>query len=205
MPWKLQVPERPYAAYLFDCDGTLADSMPIHYEAWVAAIRQQIPEFEWPLDFFYSMAGVNVHETVRRLNERFSVEIDPETAEADKLAGFEKVSASIEPIPSVVAFARDLATRNVPRAIGTGAHRVDAEQTLKAVGAWDLFDILIAQEDVARGKPDPETWLSAAERLGVDPEDCLVLEDGELGIQAARAAGMDVVRVPHDWREVNSA
>lgn len=200
MPWNLQVPERSYAAYLFDCDGTLADSMPIHYEAWLAAIRRQIPDFEWPLDFFYSMAGVNVYETVRRLNERFRVTIDPDQAETDKLAGFEKVSSTIEPIPSVVQFARDLAGRGVPRAVGTGAHRVDAEQTLRAVGARELFEIIIAQEDVSRGKPDPETWLTAAEHLGVAPGDCLVLEDGELGIQAARSAGMDVIRVPHDWR-----
>lgn len=198
--WQLQLPDRPYAAYLFDCDGTLADSMPIHYQAWLKAVRNQIADFDWPLDFFYSMAGMNVFETVKRLNQRFGVELDPYLAEADKLAIFEEMSATVQPIPSVVEFASSLAEAGTPRAVGTGAHRVDAEITLKTIGARDYFDIIVTQEDVRHGKPDPETWLAAARLLNVDPNDCLVLEDGELGIQAAEAAGMDVIRVPHDWR-----
>lgn len=202
MPWSLQLPGKSYAGYIFDCDGTIADSMPLHYQSWLHAVRIQIPAFEWPEKLFYSMAGLNVTESVSRLNAHFGVQIDARKAEQDKLSFFETVSHLIEPIPPVVALASELAAKNIPRAIGTGAHRTDAEQTLKAVGARSLFEIVVAQEDVKRGKPDPETFLRAAELMGVEPSQCLVLEDGELGIQAATSANMDIVRIPHNWRDL---
>lgn len=198
MAWTFTPPEKEYGGYLFDCDGTLADSMPLHYQAWLQAVRIQIPDFEWPEPLFYSMAGLNVSESVKRLNDSFHISLDPIRIEADKLAIFQTIAHRIEPIPPIVQFARYLHSVGKPIAIGTGAHRVDAEQTLTAIGVRDLFKVIVAQEDVSHGKPNPETYLRAAELIGVSPAQCLVLEDGELGIQAAQAASMDVVRIPHN-------
>jgi len=197
MNWTFEIPEKHYAGYIFDCDGTLADSMPIHYQSWLFAVRRQVPGLEWPMDLFYSMAGLNVHETVNRLNEHFNTAIDWKKAELDKLAHFETVSHRIRPIMPVLEFARSLAQKGIPRSVGTGAHRADARQTLRAIGADSLFEIIVTHEDVSRGKPDPEIFLKAAELMNAEPERCLVLEDGEPGIRAARSAGMDVVRIPH--------
>jgi HAD superfamily hydrolase (TIGR01509 family) len=202
MAFTLEIPEKSYAGVIFDNDGTLADSMPLHYEAWLQTVHRQIPGFEWPIELFYSLAGMNVHETINRLNAIKGTEFDPYQAEKDKLEIFEQKSHLLEPIPPVVNYARELKARGTPIAVGTGAHRVDAILTLKAIGAYDIFDIIVTQEDVKNGKPDPETWLLCTEKMGVEPKDCLVLEDGELGIKAAHILGMDVVRIPHNWREV---
>ncbi len=201
MAFTLEIPNKTYAGVIFDNDGTLADSMPLHYQAWLDAVHRQNPDLEWPVELFYSMAGMNVHETVNRLNTILGTSLDPYQAEKDKLEIFERISHQVEPIPPVVAYARELKERGIPIAVGTGAHRVDAILTLEAIGAEDIFEIVVTQDDVKNGKPDPETWLLCAKKMGVDPQDCLVLEDGELGIKAAEILGMDVVRIPHNWRD----
>jgi beta-phosphoglucomutase-like phosphatase (HAD superfamily) len=137
MAFKLEIPDKPYAGVIFDNDGTLADSMPLHYQAWLETVRRQVAGFDWPVELFYSMAGMNVHETINRLNTIKGCELDPYQAEKDKLEIFERLAPQVQPITPVVNYARELKAKGIPIAVGTGAHRVDAILTLKAIGADD--------------------------------------------------------------------
>lgn len=189
------LPDRPFQAYIFDCDGTLADSMPLHYRAWVHAVRAQGATFDYDLDLFYSLGGMSVARTVEVLNQRFGASLDFAAVEAEKSRFFQQHVHSLEPISEVLAVLRDVAARGLPRAVASGSHRIDLVPTLQAVGAWDLVSVVVAHEDVTHSKPHPEPFLTAAARLGVDPVGCVVFEDSPLGIQAAEAAGMTPVLV----------
>lgn len=179
-------------ALIFDLDGTLVDSMPAHLVAWRAAVEPH--GLALSNDAFVAMAGMSTVSIIERLCAEQGVEVDVNavsTAKDDAFLVNVDQSRAIEPI---VAIAR----RNhgvLPMAVGTGNVRRVAEATLAAVGIADLFDALVAADDVANPKPAPDTFLEAARRLGVEPSACRVFEDGEPGIVAARAAGMDVVDV----------
>lgn len=177
---------------IFDLDGTLADTMPIHYIAWKnAAARYGI---EFTPELFSRLAGIPLYPTVEKLNEIFGKNIDPKEMGDIKEAEFEN-SMHLTPEIKIVT---DLVRENhgkIPMAVGTGGSRRLSMKTLGIIGLKDYFDILVTSEDVANFKPNPETFLKCAEQMGVPPEDCEVFEDGILGIQAAQTAGMMVVDV----------
>lgn len=177
---------------IFDLDGTLADSMPIHYIAWKnAAARYGI---EFTTDLFMELAGIPLYPTVEKLNEIFGTNIDPREMGDFKEAEFE-ANMHLTPEIKVVT---DLVRANhgkIPMAVGTGGARRLALKTLEIIGFKDYFEVLVSSEDVTNYKPHPETFLKCAEQMGVNPADCEVFEDGILGIQAALTAGMMVVDV----------
>ncbi len=177
---------------IFDLDGTLADTMPIHYVAWKnAAARYGI---DFTAELFIELAGIPLYPTVEKLNQIFGKSIDPRELGNIKEAEFEK-NMHLTPEIKIVT---DLVRANygkIPMAVGTGGSRRLSLKTLEIIGLRKYFDVLVTSEDVANFKPHPETFLKCAQLMGVAPADCEVFEDGVLGMQAARTAGMMVVDV----------
>lgn len=189
----LAIPPGPHAAYLFDLDGTVADSMPLHFIAWSQSIREHGGHFPEPL--FYSMGGIPLHRTVELLNERFGTSMDPVAVVHRKESLYLEALADLKPVASVLQVIEREHGR-IPFAIVSGSPRASIHATLAHLGLTRYFPVLVGAEDYTRGKPDPEPFLQAAALLAVDPTRCLVFEDAEAGIQSARAAGMEVVRIP---------
>jgi HAD superfamily hydrolase (TIGR01509 family) len=193
----LEIPPGEFAGYLFDLDGTLIDSMPAHYRAWDAALRRFGLAETLDQDLFYSMGGIPTERVAELFGQHYGLTLD--TAEVMEVkehiykAGLGEVTI-IEPVAD---FARRVAAR-FPVAIVTGGTPDIALPALQAAGLDAIFQIVITPLDVpaGRGKPAPDMFLLAAERMGVPPAGCLVFEDALPGIQAAEAAGMQVVHVP---------
>jgi HAD superfamily hydrolase (TIGR01509 family) len=194
IPMRFVPPIRDYPAYIFDCDGTLVDSMPLHFRAWRAAFRQHAAGFDFDWALFVSRAGMPLEETVEALNLQFATTLDPKRVVEVQLATYRTLLTEVVAIEEVVAFARQVAP-TAKLAVASGGQRPEVEASLRNIGILDLFGVIVAGNEVQRGKPDPEILLRCAEGLGVSARDCLVIEDGELGIEAARRAGMDWVRV----------
>ena len=189
----LELPEGDFAAFIFDCDGTLADTMPTHYRAWQAALGARVANF--PEAMFYELGGVPTCRIVEILNERHGFDMPVEETVATKERLFLEYSSEIAAIEPVVTIAREWHGRK-PMAVASGGHRRIVMSTLRALGIADLFDAIVTSEDYLRGKPHPDPFLEAARRLNVIPERCLVFEDTSTGLQAAKAAGMACVLVP---------
>jgi HAD superfamily hydrolase (TIGR01509 family) len=186
--WQLQ----DHDALLFDCDGTLADTMPAHYRAWLHVTEAHGIAFDE--DRFYSMGGRPTRDIVATLARERGIEIDVDHAahmkEASFLAQLDRIEA-IDPVVDVVLRSRG----RVPMAVVTGGYRNVCLQILERVGIADCFDTIVASEDTSKHKPDPDPFLEAARRLGARPERCVVWEDSDLGIAAARAGGMQWIDV----------
>lgn len=185
---------KPGSGFIFDCDGTLADSMPIHHEAWSRALQQHGASFEFTWELFLKRAGMSLERTVEELNQEFFVALDPVSVARMQRAEYDKRLGSVRAIPEVVEFARDVAERH-PVAVASGSELSVVERTLGAIGARDLFSIVVTAADVARGKPDPDLFLLAAARMNVPASECVVFEDSALGLRAAERAGMKWVLV----------
>jgi len=190
-------PERRYAGYIFDCDGTLADSMPVHYSAWAHTVQKhggQIPE-----ELFYTLGGWPSRKIVVHLNELFGTSLDPDTVAEEKEQFYVEHISTIQPIPEVAAFAREVVTF-AKVSVASGGVLPVVTETLKAIGLKELFPVIVTSEQVKHGKPAPDLFLEAARRMGVAPGDCLVLEDSPAGFEAAKAAGMDYAVVARPSR-----
>ncbi len=189
-----ELPTRQYKAFIFDCDGTLADSMPLHQRAWINAFRAHGATFEFGWELFMSRAGMTLEKTVEELNLQFALNMDPARVAAAQRAHYEELMHGVKPIDEVVAFARSKVETH-PLSVASGGERTLVLRTLAGIGVAELFPIVVVAADVARGKPDPDMFLLAAEKMRVSPEDCLVFEDSPLGILAAERAGMGGVLI----------
>jgi HAD superfamily hydrolase (TIGR01509 family) len=189
----LTIPPGDFDAYIFDCDGTLADTMPTHYKAWLAALGENASEF--PEAMFYELGGVPTARIVEILNERHGFTMPVAATIEYKEELFLSMIHEIAAIEPVVAFARKYHGVK-PLAVASGGHREIVLTTLRALGIAGLFSTVVSAEDYAHGKPSPDPFLVAARRLQVAPERCLVFEDTVAGIAAADAAGMQWVLVP---------
>ncbi len=192
---QLNLPSSDFAGYIFDCDGTLIDSMPVHYRAWDAALRQRGLKEPLSQDLFYSLGGVPTRRVAELLAEHYGLSIDPDYVFNLKEALFVEMLPEVALIEPVVAFARRVA-KNRPVSVASGGPRPVVLRSLELAGIADLFQIVVTADDVVHGKPSPDMFLLAAKLMGVPPERCLVFEDAEPGIKGALAAGMQVVHVP---------
>ena len=190
---ELKLPDGEFAAYLFDLDGTVADSMPVHFIAWTQAIQEHGGQF--PEELFYAMGGIPLHRTVELLNERFGSSMHPPTVVERKEALYLTMIDQVQPVAAVLKVI-EAAAGQIPFAIVSGSPRDSIARTLQTLGLTHHFPVIVGAEDYTHGKPAPEPFLRAAELLGIAPERCLVFEDADAGVQSARAAGMAVVRVP---------
>jgi HAD superfamily hydrolase (TIGR01509 family) len=188
------MPRRDYAGFIFDCDGTLVDSMPLHHRAWQHAFAAHDARFEFGWDLFMSRAGMGLEQTVLELNRQFDHALVPELVVGAQRQQYLAIIDELQPIHEIVRLARELAPR-FPLSVASGGEKPVVLRSLEAIGARDLFRHIVCQEDVVRGKPDPEMFLKCADLMGVAASDCLVFEDGAMGIAAAKAAGMGWVAV----------
>ena len=177
---------------VFDCDGTIADTMPLHYQAWVAALREHDAEF--PEAMFYEMAGIPTVRIIEILNERHGYEIPVQEAADYKESLYVALVDRVMPIEPVVRLVKAYAGR-LPMAVATGGTRAICSKTLQSLHLLEHFQAIVTADDVEHGKPAPDIFLEAARRLGVAPGDCYAFEDAELGLQSARAAGMVAVDI----------
>jgi beta-phosphoglucomutase family hydrolase len=178
---------------IFDCDGTLVDSMPLHYEAWIAVLSRHGLSFSEKQ--FYAWAGTPVAEIVRRLAAEQGREVAPYAIADERDNYFHSLPISrLRPVESVVAIARRH-HGELPMAVATGSTLKSAAASLTAIGVLHLFDLIVSAEDVAAPKPAPDAFLLAAQRLGVRPAECVVFEDADAGLTAGLAAGMKVVDI----------
>ena len=174
-------------ALIFDIDGTLADTMPIHYIAWRDALKPYGIDFT--IDLFNSFAGLPLKETIEELNEMFGTDMHPiEVGLKKEQEVFDHIHL-VKPVQPVYDLVKEYAGK-IPMALGTGGQRENAWKLMEAIGLREHFEILVAAEDVENHKPAPDTFLKGAEQLGVDPQYCQVFEDGKRGLEAAIAAGM---------------
>lgn len=179
-------------ALLFDCDGTLADTMPLHHLAWNEALLPY--GIDCPPSFIDSHAGLPAVETVRAATRHWGVPMNAEKVAHDKEAIFEKMLPAAQPIEIVLATARAHQGK-LPMGVVSGGMRRLVVQTLRGMDAEHLFPVLVTADDPIPGKPAPDVYLEAARQLGVDPTRCHVFEDGDPGIVSAKAAGMTVTDV----------
>lgn len=189
------LPKSGYEAVIFDCDGTLVDSMSAHFEAWCEALAIHGAGGVFKEDVFLAMGGRPTRDIVVELNDEYDLKLDPEAVAFAKRESFLKRIKSVTLIDEVADFARSLRGK-VPMAVASGGSRMVVEKTLHAVGISDWFDEVVTADDVKEGKPAPDIYLHAARLLGVTPARCLALEDAPAGILSAQSAGMQVIAVP---------
>ncbi|MGA3301155.1 MAG: HAD family phosphatase [Candidatus Acidiferrales bacterium] len=190
---KLKIPAGSFGAYLFDCDGTVVDSMPLHFLAWKQALGEWNCAFSE--DTFYAWGGLPVAEVISRLNVEHGLKMPVAAVEVRKEHLYYDNISRLQVVPEVVEHIEAMYGK-IPFAVVSGSTRESVVKSLEAVGLLDKFETLVCAGDYAKSKPDPEPFLLAASRLAVAPAACLVFEDTDMGIQAANAAGMASVKVP---------
>lgn len=193
---RLALPSGNFKAYLFDCDGTVADSMPLHYIAWSQALGEWGCAFSEEL--FYEWGGMPIQEIVERLAREQDIEMPVMHVAKRKEELYYKQLPNLKPVLEVLEHIEQQHGR-IPFAIVSGSTRDSVEASLRTLKLFDKFDTLVCAGAYLKSKPDPEPFLLAADRLGVAPKNCLVFEDTQMGINAAISAGMAWVRVPAPW------
>jgi HAD superfamily hydrolase (TIGR01509 family) len=193
---KLELPAGDFDAYLFDCDGTIVDSMPLHFIAWNKALAEW--NCELPENDFYAWGGIPVKQIIVDLNRIHGLHMPVEEVAYRKESYYFQILPQLKAVPEVL----DMINANygkIPFAVVSGSTRESVIASLQALHLLDKFAVIVGAGEYRNPKPDPEAFLLAANRLGVAPESCLVFEDTEMGIQAATAAGMASVKILQPW------
>ncbi|HEX8325484.1 MAG TPA: HAD family phosphatase [Tepidisphaeraceae bacterium] len=177
---------------VFDCDGTIAHTMPLHYRAWARALGEHGVDF--PEALFYEFGGMPTETIIDTLNKRHGRNMPVRETAHRKEDLFELMIPEVTPIEPIVDLIKQYAGK-LPIAVATGGWRRIAEKTLTAMGVMPYLQAIVCAEDVTHGKPAPDIFLEAARRIGVDPTACMAFEDANLGVQSATAAGMLVFDV----------
>jgi beta-phosphoglucomutase family hydrolase len=181
-----------FQGLIFDCDGTLADTMPFHWEAWQTILQRH--QLLMPESRFYALGGVPSRDILRMLGEEQGRTLDYHAVAKEKEAAYLPFIERVKPIELVVQIARDHLGK-VPMAVASGGSKHIIEKVLHQLQIRDWFDAVVTNEDVVRQKPAPDIFLEAARRIGVSPQRCRAYEDTDLGLEAIRAAGMHAVDV----------
>lgn len=192
----------PFRGLIFDMDGTLVESGPLHEITW----RETLSKYNLPIDarLMHSLAGVPTRETLLRVAAETG---QPLSAPVEEMNAFkEALVADLAPRYVKATRLAELARQHygsLPMAVGTGAYTAEAREILKHCGILSLFDVVIGADQVTNPKPAPDTFLACASHLGCQPEECVVFEDADLGLEAARAAGMTAVDVRTEFQFIN--
>ena len=187
----IKIPQQA-KALIFDLDGTIANTMPNHFISWRKAVSPYGIDFNAML--FMELTGMPRTATIEKLNEMFGTKMNPEIVGKVKEDHFKTLVNLTDEIEMVTDVIRKY-HKVLPMSIGTGSTKNGAKKTLEVIGFENYFDIVITADDIINHKPHPETFLKCAELMGIKPQDCVVFEDGILGINAAQEAGMMVIDV----------
>jgi len=179
-------------ALIFDCDGTLADTMPLHWRAWQTVAGRYGLDF--PEARFYALGGVPAREILEILSKEQGRPLDARAVAMEKEATYTPFVPHVQPVDEVVKIARQH-YGVIPMAVASGGLYMHINEVLTHLGIRHLFQAVVTSEDVTRQKPAPDIFLEAARRLGVAPQFCRAYEDTDLGLEAIRAAGMEAVDV----------
>jgi len=177
---------------IFDCDGTLADTMPLHWRAWSEIASRHGIHF--PEDRFYSLGGVPSRDILQMLRDEQRLEIDAIAVAKEKELAYLDLMHQVGPIHEVVNIAREHHGR-LPMAVASGGTKPIIEKVLIHLGIREYFDAVVTSEDVVKQKPAPDIFLEAARRIGIDAKFCRAYEDTDLGMTAIRSAGMHAIDV----------
>lgn len=175
-------------ALIFDMDGTLADSMPAHYEAWQVAAREF--GFTFTPERFQQLGGVPTRQTLDILCREQALDLPIEAVAQVKEQAVQAKLDQVLPLQPILDIARWWHQQGRPMAVATGASRANADVTLRTIGAERWFSVVMTAEDVSAHKPAPDVFLKAAEAIGAEPGRCAAFEDTDIGLQAIHAAGM---------------
>ncbi len=197
------------AAVVFDCDGVLVDTEPLHYRTFQEVLRPFGLEYDYE-EYKERYIGFDDRDAILEAFRRGGLTIEPEKLadliRAKSMAMEKVVSGGVETFPGLVDLVRELTARRVPMAVASGAIRHDIELFLKALEMADAFPVIVAADDVKKSKPDPETYVKALDKLirvagldGVHTRQCVAIEDTPAGIESARAAGLFVIGVTHSF------
>lgn len=176
-------------------DGVIVDSEALHVAAFQAALKKyghDLSEEQYKEHFAGRTDEAGYKQYFEYINETIEL---PVIMDETSKAYLQLATDQLVPYVGVIDFIRDLATHSVPLALVTGSLRAEAEVTLKTFGLSELFTVVIAAEDITHSKPNPEGYLKASRALGIEPVDCIVVEDAPRGVQAAKAAGMRCLAV----------
>lgn len=177
---------------IFDCDGTLVDTMPLHWMAWQSVCNEHGIEFSE--ERFYALGGVGSTKIFQMLLEEQGREGDPVALSKQKEDSFLPFAPKVKAIDPVLDIVKEHRGK-LPMAVATGGKRVNCTAVLKSVGIYDWFDAIVTSEDVENQKPAPDIFLKAADQIGVPPAECRGYEDTDLGMQAIRSAGIEALDI----------
>lgn len=177
---------------IFDCDGTLIDTMPLHWQAWNSVCKRHGIVF--PEERFYALGGVPSVKILHMLKDEQGLDMDPVAVSREKEEAYIPLMPEAKLIEPIAAIARDAQGR-LPVAVATGGRTKYIKPLLESVGILDWFGAVVTADDVENHKPAPDTFLKAAALIGVPAEECRAYEDTDLGMEAIRAAGMEAVDV----------
>lgn len=184
-----------YKAFIFDLDGTLIDSMPYHIKAWSQAgeaFNLKIEE-----DFINACAGASSLDIANKLVAK-GFDIDPQQLVELKVKKYRENIGQIKLFENIGQYLKQAHIHNLKTAVATGTQRINAEDILNILNLRSYVDQIVSCDDVSMHKPHPQTFIKAAELLGLNANECLVFEDGEFGLQAAKAGKFDCVYVQND-------
>ncbi len=179
---------------IFDLDGTLVDSMPLHFEAW-REVCSRIG-FDFTSEFFYAHAGMSSDKIFAEIKKITHGDFDPDALSDEKEKIYESKISKLTLIEPVFKIVKDY-YHKLPMSIGTGSPSGHSWKAMKAMGLDKYFTIVVGKEEILHPKPAPDTFLKCAEKMGVEPQHCQVFEDGDFGIQAAKNAGMIATDIRH--------
>ena len=186
-----------FDAIIFDCDGTLVDTAPAHYRAIQHAL--QLVGREMPAAWYFARAGLTPDALLDEYEASFgTLPVSRPELLRPYASAFQRSASELQEITVVADVARAWHGR-VPMAVASNGQRENVAGSLRSAGLLELFDFIVSAEDVHQGKPAPDVFLAAAERMHVAPSRCLVLEDTAEGLEAAHAAGMSAIDIRESW------
>jgi len=177
---------------IFDCDGTLVDSMPVHMMAWEHSVKLQ--GGVWDFQYFFSKKGMPDKEIIESYNADFGASLDLPRTMHCKDEYFRSRRDQLKPVRPVVEIAHRYKNL-LPMAVASGSTKANVDFQLETLGIKNYFNVILTADDGIAPKPSPDIFLKAASRLGIAPGLCQVFEDGELGLEAAHRAGMHATDV----------